>query len=498
MSLHGWIPVSWQPDLRERAGWGVLLVAVSLAAGVVALRTDDPIAIAGLLGAVPILLALLVMVHNLFLGVVLYLVCEYLQPGFRLHALGQLHPTFAVAGGFLFAYVLNVLAKRAPLSIHNWQVKGFAVFLLIVAASAYNAISVPRVFYAGMDIFKTACIFFVFIQVIDRVVRLKRLIWTYVVIHFLLAMIGVAIFVTGSTRHFGDVGGSFLGDENDSAMALLIMLPYVYFMLQITRRRAVKIFLVLAMLAGATSVLFSFSRGAFVGFIATVGYLWIKSTKKVAAAAGLTAFVILFLAVMPQTYWQRIESIRGYKTEGSAQGRLDAWEGALEMLHDHPLVGVGADNFNRTFGELYNRNSARWTAAHSLYFQTIGELGLAGAAFLLWFLTRNLIELARLRRRLRGRSPGTPPHELYLLTLAVECGLVSYLVTTIFLNSLFYPHLWHFAAVTAIATNCVRRLEQEGVLERPRAELKALSGQGGQDSLDPKRLPRRAAGMTAD
>jgi probable O-glycosylation ligase (exosortase A-associated) len=269
-------------------------------------------------------------------------------------------------------------------------------------------------------------------------------------------------------------------------------------MLQIVRRRAVKIFLVLAMLAGATSVLFSFSRGAFVGFIATVGYLWIKSSKKVAAAAGLTAFVVLFLAVMPQAYWERIESIRGYKTEGSAQGRLDAWTGALEMLHDHPLVGVGADNFNRTFGELYNRNSARWTAAHSLYFQILGELGLAGAAFLVWFLARNFVELAKLRRRLRGQAPGSAPHELYLLTLGVECGLVSYLITTIFLNSLFYPHLWHFAAVTAIATNCVRRLEREGVLERPKPALKTLSGRGGQDSLEAKRLPRRAAGMVAD
>jgi probable O-glycosylation ligase (exosortase A-associated) len=497
VTTRGLVPNAWRSDLNQRLGWFLALLVTSVAIGLVALRTDRPVAIAALFAITPILVAMLAMVHHLFLGVVLFLVCEYLQPGFRIPALAPLHPTFAIATGFAAAYILNVLTRRASLSVHNWQLKAYAIFVAIVLVSAYSAISVPKVLFAAIDILKTFSIFFIFIQIVDSLARLKRLVWVYVILHFLLGLIGIAIFSTAGERRLGDVGGGFLGDENDSAMALLIMLPYVYFLLQMVKRRQIRLFLVLAMLVGSSAVLFSFSRGAFLGFVVTIGYLWIKSSRKAPAAAGLAALLILFLAVMPEQYWERIESIRGYRTEGSAQGRLDAWNGALEMFADHPLVGVGADNFNRTFGERYNRTSARWTAAHSLYFQTIGELGLAGSVFLVWFVARNFLDLARLRRRLKNQPRGSPPHQLYLITLGIECGMVSYLVTTIFLNSLLYPHIWHFSAMTAIATNCLARVEREGRLEPAPAVPRTLSGDGGQDRLSGER-PRRPIGAAAE
>jgi probable O-glycosylation ligase (exosortase A-associated) len=498
VAYRGLIPIAWQSDLNQRLAWFLALLVVSVGAGLATLRSDEPVAIAAVLAITPILVAILAMVHRLFLGVALYLLCEYLQPGFRFHALAPLHPTFAIALGLTIAYVLNLLVRRVSLNVQNWQPKAYLIFLLIVGASAYSAISVPRVFWAAVDILKTLSIFFIFIQIVDSVERLRRLVWIYIMVHFLLGLIGIAMFATFAGRRFGDVGGGFLGDENDSAMALLVMLPYVYFLMQIVRGRAVKLFLAVAMAVGSSAVLFSFSRGAFLGFIATIVYLWIKSSRKVTAAIGLAALLALFLTLMPGEYWERIESISAYQTEGSAQGRIDAWKGAIEMLVDHPLVGVGADNFNRTFGEHYNRNSARWTAAHSLYCQIIGELGLAGCIFVVWFLVRNFRDLARLRRRLAGQPRGSAAHQLYLLCLGIECGLVSYLITTFFLNSLFYPHLWHFSAMVAIATNCLRRLEREGGLTPPKPVLRPLSGQGGRDRLTSERPRRHAAGLAAE
>jgi probable O-glycosylation ligase (exosortase A-associated) len=438
-------------------------------------------AVAALLGFAPVGIAVLAMTHWPLLGVVLFLGCEYLQPGHRIPGLAAAHPTLALALGLALAYVLNVLARRTPAAARNWQIKAFLLFLLIVGASAKDAISVPMVLRAALDIGKTFAVFFIFIQIVDSTQRLERLVWVYVALHFILGLAGIALFVTPGERRFGDVGGSFLGDENDSAMALLIMLPYVYFLLHLARRGATRVFLVAALLAGCSAVLFSFSRGAFLGFVVTLFYLWLRSSRKVIAGAGLVALGALFLAVMPAAYWQRIESISGYQSEGSAQGRLDAWKGALEMVADHPLFGVGADNFNRTFGEHYNRTSTRWTAAHSLYFQTLGELGLVGAAFLVWFIGKNFRDLARLRAAWRGRPPGTPAHRLYMITLGIEGGLVSYLVTTIFLNSLLYPHLWHFAAMTAIAVNCGSRLARAEA-ETTRAE-ESLSQAGSRDRL---------------
>jgi probable O-glycosylation ligase (exosortase A-associated) len=439
-------------------GWIAALALVSVGAGALALHAESPLVAAALLGAAPVAVAILAMTHWPLLGAVLYLACEYLQPGHRIPPLAAAHPTLALTAGLVVAYVLNVLARRRRATARNWQVKAFLLFLVLLAASAAEAVSVPMVARAGLDMVKMFAVFFIFIQITDTTARLERLVWAYVIIHFVLGLIGIALFATPGERRFGDVGGGFLGDENDSAMALLIMLPYVYFFLHVVRRTWTRLFLVAALLAGSSAVLFSFSRGAFLGFAVTLFYLWLRSSRKVLAAAGLGVLAALFLAVMPAAYWQRIESIGGYRTEGSAQGRIEAWSGALAMVADHPLVGVGVDNFNRTFGERYNTTSTRWTAPHSLYFQTLGELGLLGAAFLVWFVAWNFRDLRRLRAALGPCAPGSPAHRLRVITLAIECGLVSYLVTTIFLTSLLYPHLWHFATMTAIAVNCGARL----------------------------------------
>ena len=68
---------------------------------------------------------------------------------------------------------------------------------------------------------------------------------------------------------------------------------------------------------------------------------------------------------------------------------------------------------------------------------------------------------------------------------------MSNLVTTSFLTSLYYPHLWHFAAMTAIAVNSEARLARE---EREgQAGRETLSRARGRDRLLPASAADRAA-----
>ncbi len=65
--------------------------------------------------------------------------------------------------------------------------------------------------------------------------------------------------------------------------------------------------------------------------------------------------------------------------------RYDYWRIAWEQFTDHPLNGVGAGNFNRTyFIERRTREDVR--QAHSIELQTLGETGLVGALALGTFL----------------------------------------------------------------------------------------------------------------
>ncbi len=444
--------------LRDNPAW-VFLLFVSLVAGLVLVMPVPEAAVLAILAVAPVLLVAMAIIRNLYLGIVIYLLFEYLQPGYRIPAIAALRPTLLVSSALLGAWILNVIRHRVPVVI-NWQVKAYFIFLLLGFFSLFVAISQGMVARFWIDMAKTFIVFWVMYSVVRTHDQVYKLTWLYVLMHFVLSIGGFFLFVTAGQRRFGDLGGSFLGDENDSAMALLIMIPYMYFLLPVTRRNLARLVLILGMTLSGLTVLFSFSRGAFVGFVGMVLYMWLKSERKLRAGLAMLVMLIIFFAIMPPTYWQRIESVKDYSTEGSAQGRIDAWKGGIQMMIDNPLFGCGLGNFSRTYGTYYNTINTRWTAAHSMYIEFIGQFGVPGLIYILGMIVITL----RTFRRSRALTAGIRSEDarrLRQIMSGAECGFVAYLVCTFFLSSMFYPHLWHFSAMAGMGYQASRSLAAE-------------------------------------
>ena len=434
------------------------LFLASLAVGVLLLNdfVPDYVVIMGLV-ALPIVVAIeFAIIRNLAVGITIFLILEYLQPGFRIPMLAAIRPSLLVSMALGVAWIINVMRHRVPLVL-NWQVKYYVILLSLGLVSALAAISVGMVGLTLITLSKTLIVFTIMFSAIRTFEQLHRLAWLYITLHVILSVGLFALFVTGGERRFGDLGGSFLGDENDSAMAILIMIPYMYFMLQTKPRLRGRLVLIAGLILSCMSVLFSFSRGAFVGFSTMVLYMWLKETKKVRAGIMIAVVVGLFFAIMPATYWQRIESVKGYATEGSSQGRLDAWKGGIQMMMDSPLFGCGIGNFSRTYGERYNTINARWTAAHSLYIEFIGQLGVPGLLFILTYILLTLKTFHHARKIVRAID-SKEARVFEKIMLGAECGFVTYLVTTAFLSSMMYPHLWHFGAMSGLGLIVARSM----------------------------------------
>ncbi len=439
--------------LRENPAW-VFLFFVSFAAGLVLLVPEQEFAALAILAIAPLVFVQMAIIRNLFLGIAIYLVFVYLQPGFRVPAIRAIRPTLLISAALLVAWLLNVIRHRVPLII-NWQAKAYFIFLVLGFFSLFTAISKGMVVEVWIDIAKTLVVFWVMFSVVRTPAELFRTTWLYAILHVLLAGAGFALFATGGARRFGDLGGSFLGDENDAAMALVIMIPYMYFLLPITRRKLARLVLFAGMTFAGLTVLFSFSRGAFVGFLAMVFFMWMKTEKKIRAGAVMLVMIVVFFAVMPPEYWERIRSVREYSTEGSAQGRLDAWKGGFQMMIDSPLFGCGLGNFQRTYGTQYNTISTRWTAAHSMYVEFIGQLGAPGLIFLVCVIALT-IRTFRRARDLTRYVHSEDAARVRQIMLGAECGFYTYLVATFFLSSMEYPHLWHFMAMSGIGLTASR------------------------------------------
>lgn len=86
--------------------------------------------------------------------------------------------------------------------------------------------------------------------------------------------------------------------------------------------------------------------------------------------------------------------------------RYDYWRIAWKQFTDHPLDGVGAGNFDRTYF-LERRTSEDVRQAHSIELQTLGETGIVGALALGFFLVAVFVGIWRRARAARSRGSET-------------------------------------------------------------------------------------------
>jgi hypothetical protein len=140
----------------------------------------------------------------------------------------------------------------------------------------------------------------------------------------------------------------------------------------------------------------------------------LRRTARLGAAAAVV--VLLVGAVAPGAAGRAVDQVRKVTsrselkvtadarsrlTDLSNNGRRDMWDVSLDAFRAHPLRGAGAGTFEVIWAQ--NRPiSGDVVDGHSLYFETLGELGIPGLALLLVAVGAVLVALFRARRR--GRA----------------------------------------------------------------------------------------------
>src|SRR5204863_10218079 len=90
------------------------------------------------------------------------------------------------------------------------------------------------------------------------------------------------------------------------------------------------------------------------------------------------AVLLTLAAVSPSHYLQRVANIG--QVDHSFAGHVGSQSVAAAMFADHPLIGVGADNYQATYLPYAQRLHALDAAStvHDLYLATAAETGLIG------------------------------------------------------------------------------------------------------------------------
>jgi probable O-glycosylation ligase (exosortase A-associated) len=236
-------------------------------------------------------------------------------------------------------------------------------------------------------------------------VRLHALMWVVVISLFYYGVKGgIFTLVTGGHYHVFGPANSYIGDNNCLALALLMGLPLANYLRMQTREKWLSLGILFAMGLTLVSILGSYSRGAIIG-LGTILVAGLLRTRHrvlyltIAVVVGAVAFNF-----MPESFHERVQTISNAGEDESFMARVSAWEVAYYCARDHFPMGVGF--YTPQLAEIFNHYlpDAGRHAAHSIYFQVLGEHGFMGLAIYLALIAGAFTVSSRIRKLTRDNA----------------------------------------------------------------------------------------------
>ncbi len=194
-----------------------------------------------------------------------------------------------------------------------------------------------------------------------------------------------------------------------------------------------KLFLTAAALS-YVAVLFNAGRAGILAFGAGLTLFLILnfSRQKLYALGGWLALTLGAYVISPAIF-TRFEQFKGYEFEQAAENRrLAVWQRSYEIFQDHPVFGVGPDNFKTAYAEKIKGSWAKPLGhAHNDFLNVLVYAGLFGLAAFIFFWKQLAIRLWR----------GFKENRASATLLMGLCILAAYLVYAQFESSLVYREI---------------------------------------------------------
>lgn len=196
----------------------------------------------------------------------------------------------------------------------------------------------------------------------------------------------------------------------------------------------------------------TYSRGGWLlalpAALLTIGLLRGRRTASIAALSVL----ICLLLLLPLLGTQRLVSLFDLE-EGTTFRRLRLWQASVAMLRDHPLSGVGLDNFLYQYPN-YMLNDA-WqepglSHPHNLVLDWWLRLGIGGVVILAWLMVSFFRLALRLYRCL-------PDGDVRAIILGWMAGMAAVLAHGVIDNSYFLVDL---AFIFCLTLGWVRAMQK--------------------------------------
>lgn len=363
-------------------------------------------------------------------------------------------PVAAAAAGVTILGLLYTRDKSSPFK--GAPMVWLALFVVWITISWLMGLSPAGDYEQWKKVMKILLMIFVGMALLHSKQHIFAFAW---VVTASMAVVGIkgGLFTlsTGGSYHVFGPEGSFIQENNSLALALVVTIPLVRFLqLQLAPGWRRHLMTAVMVLCGA-SALGSQSRGALLALGAMLLMLWWRGRSRLVGGMGLLLVSMLLVSFMPDTWSDRMETIRTYEEDRSAMGRIAAWTVAWRLAFDHPF-GVGFDAARpELFAQYWSGMEVGTPAAHSIYFQVLGNHGFIGLALYLGLWISTWLAAARMRREALEQ----PAQAQWCADLMAMCqvSLIGFTVGGAFLSLSYFDLPYNVMMLVVLTGAWLRR-----------------------------------------
>ena len=444
----------------------VLGGAAAFAAGSALGRADEPLllVLVAVLGAPAVAVA--IAQPRWFLVAVLFLLPAYVPD-----ALVGSRSAYVLAGVAFAAGLVRWVAGREDFRLPR-ELLAFGALLLAYGIATIFAGDRGAAAAEILDLASFTAVVAVLMLLLDSPAWLRRAIWAIVCGLGLLASLAILQQLTGNWDSTFAGLSAVVGDGNTLRSAgplnpntfgqvLATGAVLAFYLALMHAQRPARLFAAAIAALCALGVVYSHSRAALAALaIGALAIGLLRGVRLRVLAAAACAALVLALLLLPTSLLERVGALPDVVTtapvalqDTALRGRAAENLAAAQMWGDHPLVGVGPDNFELNYlsysAALGIDPRPEQRGAHNLYLESLAETGLLGALAFFAIIALALRGAWLARSRLQGRDA--------LLGEALLAALGVYLLTALTLNSAYARYQWIFLGLGLVAGRLARR-----------------------------------------
>lgn len=208
------------------------------------------------------------------------------------------------------------------------------------------------------------------------------------------------------------------GDNNHFAVVVLMGMPLLVYLYRYSTQRITRWAVLGTLLFSVIAVIATHSRGGFMSMAIVALWIVFNSRRKAFGVLLMVGGLVATVAFAPSSWSERMNTIKEAGEDMSFMTRVLAWKVSSEIALKRPLTGGGFhavqaqhvwDKFREGNGLLgfvdtpYRAQVA--FAAHSIYFEILGDLGFVGLGLFLLILAHAFVTWFRIRRRVARAGP---------------------------------------------------------------------------------------------